>query len=107
MKLFITVKDHKIQEPDFSNMLNSVEDGTYIVRLYKHEEFRTIADYRKWYFAISTEVAGLTGHTKNEMHEMFKEHAGIDSTKELSLQDWSQYIENVKWFVFNKFDILI
>ncbi len=57
-----------------------------------------------YYRYIIRELANHLGYTENEMHKTFKEKFGIESTKHLSVDDFSDYISKIQRFSATELD---
>lgn len=92
-----------------------VHDGVYLLRLNYAGQPKNVTEARKYYFALldiqSTE--GNSGYTTKELHEVMKKGAlpQVDehytSTKELTLDEWYQYIQEVKKYMKENFEFYI
>ena len=82
-------------------------DGLYIATFTKMMKPKTIDEWRKHYFFLRDILFedGETGYTKNELHELTKEHV-LDgrSTTELSEDEWETFIKDYKIWVFSEFN---
>ena len=48
-----------------------------------------------YYRYIIRELANEFGYTENEMHKVVKNHFNISSTKDLSIAEFSEYLDNI------------
>ena len=85
---------------DDKERLNSTSDGRYVVEIYNADP-RTNAQNR--YYRVMLEIiAQDTGHTKDELHAVFKNmflnvnDQGIITTTQETVEQFSKYVENIK-----------
>lgn len=103
--IIILEKKNKIAE-ELINQLNSLENGKYLISI-KPIGQRTVKDCKAHYFALVDTVRHFTGDDRYSIHENFKNHQGIESTKNFDINDWEKFIANFKWYVFEKLDLTI
>lgn len=84
----------------------NLEKGIYMFNIINIDA-KTESEFRKLYFFLVETISSHTGYTKNEIHLMFKTENNIPTTKNYSIEDWTNHIEKYKWWVFNTFDICL
>jgi hypothetical protein len=60
------------------------------------------------YFSKLTALSGITGYTKNELHDFVKKHfIKNNTTKDFKSEDWTILIDNITHYFYDKLDVLI
>lgn len=87
----IEIKDNKVITPI------GLSDGSYYIRAIPLKN-KSKKAFSEEYFAIIDEYAKHTGNSRYEIHELFKQHSQLESTKNLSIEEWPQIIEQLKYW---------
>lgn len=106
MDYYLKIKDDKVIAK-FSEILKNLSEGDFYIHIEKIPENKPEKQYRAQFFAKMTELSFHTGHTKQELHEMFKIDNNISTTKNLSIEEWSHTINKLNWWAFNKLEYLL
>lgn len=111
MKIQVRINEGKIVQnrEKLSDMFTSAITGDYIVHLDLISPSVTRRDYQKLYFDridAATKCSSV-GYTRYELHEMFKEHCELSSTKDLDEAGWKGVIEKLRWWLFSNFDCMV
>lgn len=88
------------------NIPKPLEKGVYVVNVRPYIP-KNILEYQKYYFAIIDEAKRHTGWSRYDLHNAYKEHAEINSTKNLTEEEWLSYIDGFRLWIFNNFEIVI
>lgn len=102
----LTHIDEMIQEITIVNnkVVNELPllPGTYTIAVISNKE-RTRKEWEMYWFSIIDEFVLQTGNDKYTTHELFKQHYGISSTKDLqSESDWQVAVNALKcWTLIN------
>lgn len=86
------------------DFINSREDGSYIITIDRINPLVTPRDYQKAYFDKIDIAVSCTGNDKYTIHNEFKKHYGIDTTKDLAIGDWRKLLTSFTWWAYNNFD---
>lgn len=89
------------------DIITSSEDGEYIFTIESIKKDKTLRDYQEEYFAKLDSACSTTGYQKYELHEMFKNHCAIESTKAFTVIDWIKYLKDFSWWCFSNFELII
>lgn len=82
-------------------------DGDYIISIDKINPLVTARDFQKAYFDKIDICVSCTGNKKYVIHDEFKKFSGIDSTKNLSIQDWRDLLTKLTWWAYDNFDCIV
>lgn len=85
----------------------SCVDGEYLINLEAINPYLTPRDYQKAYFEKIETCVKHTGYKRQELHEMFKKHSEIESTKNMTIVDWIQLFTKLTWWAYSSFDCLV
>lgn len=107
MLTYIRVIDGSLDDESIIKLLNSLEDGNYLVSIRKIDNLKTSKEHREHYFLLVDTCVNHTGYNRYEIHEMFKQHEEIASTKDFDPCDWVKFIESFKKYAFEKMDCVI
>lgn len=105
MRLVIDTEKEFSQEVD--ELFGSLEEGKYIITVSPLGDNKTVRGCQNQYFLLVDLVSAHSGETRYELHEDFKEHRGVETTKNFSLQDWVTFIDAFKWKQFNDYDLIL
>lgn len=89
------------------DFFTSLDDGSYIVSIDRVNPLLTPRDLQKAYFDKIDTCVMHTGNTRYVIHEEFKKHAGIESTKDLEVKEWKEILSKLGWWAYEKFDCII
>jgi len=107
MRIILTKKEGEfINNNILEEHLGMLEDGRYVISVIPYNN-KTERDMQNQYFLLIDIISSHTGNTRQEEHESFKSHANVASTKNLSLQEWISFIDNLKWYAFNNLDLVL
>lgn len=84
----------------------SVQDGKYFVKVIPVKP-KTPRECQEMYFAKIDELISITGWSRYDLHEHFKKHSSIETTKNLDFEEWCKFLFEFKFWVLNNFDIAI
>lgn len=102
-----TKENNKVINQDhFRQLMNGLPDGYYHVTI-QNITNNTIEKSRKIYFAIVDVVVKITGLTKQEVHEEVKEALNVETTQDFEIEDWTEFINQVKDFYYKNLDIIL
>lgn len=88
-------------------VFTSLDDGIYIVDVERNNPLLMSRDYQKAYFEKIDECSMHTGHEKYELHELFKKHIKIESTKEMDVAAWKSVLTALTWWAYTSFDCMV
>ena len=111
MKIKIKIDNGKIvaNREGFIQTINNL-DGLFMVTFTKLMKPKNIDEWRKHYFFLRDILFedGETGYTKNELHELAKEHLFDGrSTTELTEDGWEEFIKDYKIWAFSEFNCFL
>lgn len=108
MLTILTVSEGSVNDINaFTDLLRGFDDGRYLVSVKKIGDAKTVKEWQEMYFAMCDIIRDSTGNDRYAIHNAFKAHEGITSTKELTEDDWFKFIENFKWWAFSEFDVVL
>jgi alanine dehydrogenase len=95
-------------------LYNFLKDGTYLIT-FQHLNPKSDEDtYRALYFMKISIIAGETGHSKPEMHEIVKEELikklySKDSVSKgsLTLKEWVGLLATIELWAFQTYEIIL
>lgn len=105
MLIVLDKKNSQVSE-QFSELVGSLPDGRYIVQI-RELGGKTLRDYNEQYFAMIDIIRDHSGDDRYTLHDMFKTHEEIQTTKDFTLEDWVRFIDALKWWAFNNYDLLV
>jgi hypothetical protein len=112
-ELFITIKKGKILPEKSDSIwyaLESLRDGLYTLKL-SRVGTRNNQQNRYYFWVVLKLIADYTGEYKDDLHEEFKQRFWYDenivSTTEMNKTIFSEYVENIKNYAMQKWNILI
>lgn len=82
-------------------------NGNYTVDINEENTTSTPAECRAAYFFKIDLVVAATGDERYVIHERFKEHTNIQSTKNFTVVDWRNFIKQFQIYIFESLDIVI
>ena len=96
MKFTGTVKNGKLKLYDREGFKRSLSDyeGEVWLEVKQAEKTRS-PKQNAYYRAIIREIANELGYTEDEMHKTTKQLFGIESTKDLNVADFSDYLDKI------------
>ncbi len=121
MRTFIITSGDEKTYKDLGKYLRELKPGSnYIVEVKKNRAIRSMSQ-NKYYHAILNIIGISTGHTHEELHEAMKmkfnckviffpkggSQVVANSTANLDVMDFTGYINRVKNWALNEFDIKI
>lgn len=108
MQVRIDVKKGKIvsNADKVKDYFTSLDDGTYIITIERVNPLTTPRDCQKAYFDKVDIAVACTGNSRYIIHDEFKKHAGIDTTKDLNISDWRKLLSKFSWWAYDKFDCI-
>jgi hypothetical protein len=92
--------------PQLNKYLSTL-NGNYTFDIQEENTLTTIKECRAAYFTKVDIVQKHSGDERYDIHEAFKAHQGIGSTKEFTVTDWRNLIKNFQIYVFENYDIVI
>ena len=98
--------------------IHDLESGKYMIKISSYVEDRSI-DQNKYYWKLVEIIANEIGYEKQEMHEVLKYKflqktiqdangnlvKGVKSTSSLNIREFSEYIDNIKFFIEQELSI--
>lgn len=103
----IAVRGKEIKGGKAINDYLKTLDGNYTVDINEENTLATPKECRAAYFFKLDLVVQATGDERYTIHERFKEHMGIASTKGYTVVDWRNFIKNFQIYIFEQLDIVI
>lgn len=114
----VLINDKGTIEAGKENLRNRIKScgersGMYIIRITYAGQPKSIKEARKYYFAICDMVADESnmGLTKKDVHNAIKSvvlsELNCTSTRDLTLEDWILFIDNVKKFLKEEFNFYL
>lgn len=91
---------------EINNYLKTL-DGNYTVDINPENTLATPKECRAAYFFKLDLAVQASGNERYHLHNMFKEHIGITSTKNFSVVDWRNFIKQFQNYIFETLDIVI
>lgn len=91
---------------EISNYLKKL-DGNYTVEINEENTLTSTKECRAAYFFKVDLIQKHTGSERYEIHNDFKAHLGITSTKDYTVTDWRNFIKQFQMYIFEKLDIVI
>lgn len=85
----------------------SLDDGTYVISIDRVNPLVTPRDYQKAYFDMVDVAVAETGNARYTIHDEFKKHSGIESTKDLNEVEWKKLLNKFRWWAYDKFDCIV
>lgn len=82
-------------------------NGNYTVDINEENSLATPKDCQKAYFFKLDLVVSATGDERYVIHERFKKHINIASTKEFTVTDWRNFIKEFQNYIFQQLDIIV
>lgn len=109
MQLPIQVKRGKVvkNSEKIKEYFSSLGDGDYVLTIERINPLVTTRDYQKAYFDKVDICVSSTGNDRYTIHDEFKKHSGIDSTKDLSNIEWKNLLKQFTWWAYSKFDCIV
>ena len=96
MKFTGNIKDGKLKLYDREGFKRSLHQYEGEVWLEVKEAEKTHSPKQNGYYrAIIREIANELGYTEDEMHKTTKQLFSIESTKDLSVADFSDYLDKI------------
>jgi len=96
LKFTGTVKNGKLKLYDREGFKRSLSDYEGEVWLEIKQAEKTHSPKQNAYYrAIIREIANELGYTEDEMHKTTKQLFGIESTKDLNVADFSDYLDKI------------
>jgi hypothetical protein len=99
-----TIKElSAVMDKLYSRARELLQYGAIIIEIDSYKPNRS-KDQNDYYYRLCGEIseflmsAGLRGYTKKKVHDINKEQFNIDSTKDLSKEDFCDYITKVTEF---------
>lgn len=86
--------------------LGMLEEGTYLVTVIPIDG-KTIRGLQNKYFLMVDTICSHAGEDKTMMHENFKEHLKVESTKNFDLEDWYKFIAAFRDKMFADYNVLL
>lgn len=106
MNFFLKIKNKKIANTTYRDVIGSLEDGEYLVTVKKRRDDKNEESYRNQYFAMIDECVHITGYKKQEIHELYKEHRTIKTTENFTPLEWEDFIEKFKYYAYNNMGVV-
>lgn len=100
------------EKAKLDKMYGFLKEGIYFVTFTELNPQTDEKTYRGTYFMKLQFIADETGHDKQAMHEIVKEHLiqklyGKDSTKELTLEEWLGLLKAMEIWAFQTYQVVI
>lgn len=84
----------------------NIPDGRYFIDIRRVDEEKPANVYRRQYFSIIDEVAQHVGESRGTMHNRLKDAAKVNSTTSFTVEQWVEYLEQVKKYLYLKLDLI-
>jgi len=110
MQFSVTINEHgKIVKgaDQIAKYLQQLKGRTCTFTIMEENNLTTTKECRDAYFFKVDLVRDATGDERYVIHERFKEHMQIASTKQFSVVDWRNFIKQFQIFTFESSDIVI
>ena len=105
---------------ELRKFISSLDSGKYMIQISTFVENRTL-DQNKYYWKIIEIIAKEIGYEPNELHNIFKYKflqktitdsngnmvKGLKSTSDLNINEFIEYIDNIKYYVLNELEIIL
>lgn len=91
---------------EFLQKIEGLEQGKYIINI-RPLQAKTPKEFQAQYFAQIDAVRDLTGNDRYSIHNDYKEHCGVETTKNFDTEDWIHFISDFQWYIYNNLNILI
>jgi len=109
MQVKVDIKKGKIvtNNTQVRDFITSREDGEYIISIDRINPLTTTRDYQKAYFDKVDIAVECTGNDRYTIHDAFKKHSEIESTKDLDILEWRKLLVKFQWWAYSKFDCIV
>lgn len=104
--ILILKKEHQEINPEIKESLDNLEEGKYLLTIQPIHP-KSNKEYQAHYFLMIDIVRNHTGNDRYTIHNDFKANQRIESTKNFSVDDWVLYLNDFRWWIFEKFDLAI
>jgi hypothetical protein len=89
------------------DLMSSADDGFYIWTLEDVQPLKTPREYQNAYFAMVDVVAQHTGNDRYTVHEGFKVAKTVQTTKDMTVEQWKELHHDFRWWAFNEFNCIV
>lgn len=109
MQVKVEVKKGKIvsNNTTLRDYFTSLDDGEYIISIDRINPLISPRDFQKAYFDKIDICVSCTGNDRYTIHEAFKEHSAIESTKDLDVKDWRDLLGKFSWWAYDTFNCFV
>ena len=99
MQLKVEVKKGKVisNNDKLKDYFSSLDDGEYIISIQRINPLVTPRDFQKAYFDKIDICVMHTGNDRYTIHNEYKKHSNIESTKDFDLLQWKAFLEKFTW----------
>lgn len=87
--------------------LQSLDGARVVVTIGKAETTRTMNQNRYYWSCVVRLLSAHCGYSEGEMHRLLKQHFGVTSTKTLTLEEFSEYVDKVRAWAQTDMDVSI
>lgn len=88
-------------------IINSLDDGTYTLSITRANPLLTPRDCQKAYFSKIDICVKHTGHSRQEIHDLFKTHVDIPTTQALTVPEWKELFNTLQIWAYSNFDCIV
>ena len=85
--------------------LQALDGERVVVTIGKAETTRTVNQNRYYWSCVVRLLSNHCGYSEGEMHRLLKQHFGVTSTKTLTLEEFSEYVEKVRAWAQTEMDV--
>ncbi len=100
MNLIIQIQNNKTIFPEI------IKDGKYKINIVPIL-LTTSRSCQEQYFTILDLLRDYSGYSRYELHEMYKQERNVTTTKNMTIEEWIPYLDELKFWCFNNFEIVI
>lgn len=102
----LIMENGMIIDKEVVRAIKSLKDGEYVYLIIPLKP-KTENEYRRLYYAKLRSVCKITGDSLQDMHMLFKENNDIETTKDLTVEEWISLHKVFQSWIFNNLDIVI
>lgn len=96
----------EVKQGKITKELDFLHDGNYLFVVLPMKD-KTDKDFLKHYFTLIDTISFHTGEDRYSIHERFKAENKTETTKNFNSQQWTEFIQLLKYDALAKYDICI
>ena len=104
--MFLSKKEGEFND-SFLKAINALADGNYLVTIRVVNSYKDVGMFRNEYFALCGRIRDYTGENIQDIHTRFKEERNLSSTRDLTIEQWQEQIDALRWWAYEKLDLVI